>query len=260
MPTDPPDEPTGEASQKPAKQKYRHWLPPHEWKAANEIADLLNETEKQSRRQIVFVVKDMGLEFAQAILQETLAIEAEGGMMLPDGSRRRTPGGVFFKLVRNRVPPKIRYQIFRPQPPTPPSPSQPTASTSTFAWADRQQIVAPLLEAAGTVATAKAVLVGSPEHIQYQAEYVVFQLTETTPMPAVPNGVPRPELTPSTCTVYVAMKQWKRVEEAAVDPEDALIIEGVRAYNPESPRITLYATNITSKRLQAKKREQKVNR
>jgi hypothetical protein len=259
MPADPSDESSDEVPQKPAK-KYQHWLPPHEWKAANEIADLLNETEKQSRRQIVFVVKDMGLEFAQAILQETLAIEAQGGMMLPDGSRRRTPGGVFFKLVRDRVPPKIRYQIFRPQPPTPPSPSQPTASTSTFAWADRQQIVAPLLEAAGTVATAKAVLVGSPEHIQYQAEYVVFQLTETTPMPAVPNGVPRPELTPSTCTVYVATKQWKRVEEAAVDPEDALIIEGVCAYDLESTGIVLYAISITSKRLQAKKREQKVNR
>jgi hypothetical protein len=63
MPTDPLDEPSGEAAQKPTKQKYHHWLPPHEWKAANEIADLLHETEKQSRRQIVFVVKDMGLEF-----------------------------------------------------------------------------------------------------------------------------------------------------------------------------------------------------
>jgi hypothetical protein len=181
MPADPPDEPTGEAPQKPAK-KYQHWLPPHEWKAANEIADLLNETEKQSRRQIVFVIKDMGLEFAQAILQETLAIEAQGGMMLPDGSRRRTPGGVFFKLVRNRVPPKIRYQIFHPQTTASPSPSKPAAVTSTFAWADRQQIIAPLLEAAGTASTVKAVLMGSPEHIQYQAVYVTFQLTEATPM------------------------------------------------------------------------------
>jgi hypothetical protein len=72
-----PDEPTDEASQKPAK-KYQHWLPPHEWKTANEIADLLNEIEKQSRRQIVFVIKDMSLEFAQVILQGTLAIEAQG--------------------------------------------------------------------------------------------------------------------------------------------------------------------------------------
>ncbi|MEO8611415.1 MAG: phosphorylated adapter RNA export RNA-binding domain-containing protein [Chloroflexota bacterium] len=255
MPTDPPDEPTSEASPKPAKQKYHHWLPPHEWKAANEIADLLNETEKQSRRQIVLVIKDMGLEFAQAILQETLGIEAQGGMMLPDGSRRRTPGGVFFKLVRNRVPPKVRYQIFRPQNANLPSPSQPTTS---FAWADRQQIATPLREAPGTATTVKAVLVGLPEHINYQAEYVVFQLTETTPMPAFPKGVPRPELPPSTCTVYIAIKQWRRVEEAAADPEDALIIEGVCATNPENAGIALYATSITSKRLQAKKREQKM--
>ena len=257
MPADPPDEPTGEASQKPAKQKYQHWLPPHEWKAANDIADLLNETEKQSRRQIVFVIKDMGLEFAQAILQETLAIEAQGGMMLPDGSRRRTPGGVFFKLVRDRVPPKIRYQIFRPQNTNPPSPSQPTSSTSTFTWANRRRIVAPLREAPGTAATVKALLVGSPGPINYQAEYVVFHLTETAPMPAFPKGVPCPELPPSTCTVYVSNKVWKQVEEAAADPEDTLIIEGVCSYNPEIAGIALYATSVTSKRLQAKKREQK---
>src|SRR5690348_1441112 len=140
MPTDPPDEPIGEVPQKPAK-KYQHWLPKHEWKGVNEIADLLNETEKQSRRQIVFVVKHMGLEFAQTILQETLATEAQGGMMLPDGSRRRTPGGVFFRLVRDRVPPKVRYQIFRPQNAISPSPSK---HTSSFAWNNRQQIVAPL--------------------------------------------------------------------------------------------------------------------
>ncbi|MEO8609533.1 MAG: phosphorylated adapter RNA export RNA-binding domain-containing protein [Chloroflexota bacterium] len=258
MPPTLPDETAVEPSDKPAKKRPQNWLPAHEWKAANEMADQLNETEKQARRQIIFVIKDMGLEFAQTILQETLAIEAEGGMMLPDGSRRRTPGGVFFYLVRNRVPAKIRYQLFPKKPASSPVvTSKPTVSTSAFAWADRQQIVAPLLEAPGTVATVKAVLIGSPEHIKRQSEYVTFQLTEIAPMPAVAKGVPRPEPSPSTCTVYVDTKQWKRVEEAAADPEDALIIEGVCAYDSQSAGIVLYATSITSKRLQAKKRAQK---
>jgi hypothetical protein len=70
-----PDEPAVEASRQPAKVHSKHWLPPHEWKAASEIAVLLNKTEKQVRRQIIFIIKDMGLEFAQAVLQETLAIK-----------------------------------------------------------------------------------------------------------------------------------------------------------------------------------------
>jgi hypothetical protein len=255
-----PDEPAVEASEKTAKLHPKHWLPPHEWKAANEIADQLNETEKQARRQIVFIVKDMGLEFAQTVLQETLAIEAQGGMMLPDGSRRRTPGGVFFYLVRDRVPAKIRYQIFRPQK----SAQRPTTAvkpapslTSSFAWDERQEIVAPLLEASGTATTVKAMLMGSPERIKRQADYVTFELTSITKMPAFPRGVPRPELPSPTYTVYVASKQWKRVEEAAADKEDMLIIEGMCAYNPEIKGVALYATNISSKRLDAKKREQK---
>ena len=201
----------------------------------------------------------MGLEFAQVVLQETLAIETQGGMMLPDGSRRRTPGGVFFYLVRDRVPAKVRYQIFRPQKstPRPKTTTKPTPSTSTFAWDDRKGMVAPLLQAPGTATTVKSVLIGSPERIKRQADYVTFQLTLTTQMPAFPKGVPRPELPSSTCTVYVATKQWKRVEEAAADKEDSLIIEGMCDYNPEIKGVALYATNITSKRLEAKKREQK---
>jgi hypothetical protein len=260
MPNIPPDEPVVEASEQPAKLHPKHWLPPHEWKAANDIADQLNETEKQARRQIVFIVKDMGLEFAQAVLQETLAIEAQGGMMLPDGSRRRTPGGVFFYLVRDRVPTKIRYQIFRPQnsKPRPKTLVKPTPSTSTFAWDERQEVVASLLEVPGTVTTVKAILVGSPERLKHQADHVTFQLTSITKMPAFPRGVPRPELPSPTYTVYVASKQWKRVEEAATDKEDMLIIEGMCAYNPEIKGVALYATNISSKRLEAKKREQKI--
>jgi PHAX RNA-binding domain len=259
MSATPPDEPTAEASEQPAKLHPKHWLPPHEWKAANEIADQLNETEKQARRQIIWIIKDMGLEFAQTVLQETLAIEAQGGMMLPDGSRRRTSGGVFFSLVRDRVPAKIRYQIFRPQKSKarPKASVKPTPSTSTFAWDERQGIVAPLLEASGTATTVKAVLMGSPERIKHQADYVTFQLNLTTKMATFPRGVPRPELPCSTYTVYVASKQWKRVEEAAADKEDMLIIEGMCVYNPEIKGVALYATNISSKRLDAKKWEQK---
>jgi hypothetical protein len=98
---------------------------------------------------------------------------------------------------------------------------------------------------------------GSPERIKRQADYVTFQLNSMTKMPAFPRGVPKPELPSPTYIVYVGSKQWKKVEEAAADKEDTLIIEGMCAYNPEIKGVALYATNISSKKLEVKKREQK---
>ncbi len=57
-----------------------------------------------------------GIEQALASLQETLAIEAGGGLMVSNGERRRTPGGVFFYLVRGRLSKELRRQLF-PFPP-----------------------------------------------------------------------------------------------------------------------------------------------
>ena len=53
--------------------------------------------------QISTIIRYCGVEFAQAVLKDTLELEAQGGMMLPDNSRRRTPGGVFFLFVRQQV-------------------------------------------------------------------------------------------------------------------------------------------------------------
>src|SRR5512135_2659 len=72
------------------------------------IAKQLGETEAGPLQQLAMVVKQLGPEQALAFLQEALAIEANGGLMLPDGSRRRTPGGVFFYLVRTKSPPAVQ--------------------------------------------------------------------------------------------------------------------------------------------------------
>ncbi len=42
-------------------------------------------------------------ERAQAFVAQALEAEANGGMLIPDGSRRRTLGGIFFYLVRTHV-------------------------------------------------------------------------------------------------------------------------------------------------------------
>jgi phosphorylated adapter RNA export protein len=65
-----------------------------------------------AQRRIERVLCYGGIEFAQAIAEEALAIEAQDGMMTVDGSRRRTPGGVFFYLVRGRVSDEVRREIY----------------------------------------------------------------------------------------------------------------------------------------------------
>lgn len=56
----------------------------------------------------------MGKEQAICFFQKTQKIEEEGGMLIMNGSRRRTAGGIYLYLVKNddHIPqPKIR-EIF----------------------------------------------------------------------------------------------------------------------------------------------------
>ena len=79
-----------------------------------ELADRLGEAERGPRALLARVVVTLGEERARAFLAEALATEAAGGLPLPDGSRRRTPGGVFCHLVRRGVDTEERRQISPP--------------------------------------------------------------------------------------------------------------------------------------------------
>jgi hypothetical protein len=80
--------------------------------AANQIADQLGETEASVRKKIQQIIQVCGIEQTQAWLEETLSIEASGGLLVHTGERRRTPGGVFFYLVKGRLPKELRQQLF----------------------------------------------------------------------------------------------------------------------------------------------------
>jgi len=81
---------------------------------AEEIARQINESEKKPYFQILDIVRLCGDAFARRILDETLEIEAGEGMLVEDGTRRRTAGGVFFKLAKNRMSPRMLWFIFKP--------------------------------------------------------------------------------------------------------------------------------------------------
>jgi phosphorylated adapter RNA export protein len=79
---------------------------------APQIAAALGETEPTPLLHIRRIVQTLGSERALKLLEQARALEAQGGLTLPDGSRRRTPGGVFFRLVREHTTPAERSRIW----------------------------------------------------------------------------------------------------------------------------------------------------
>lgn len=72
-----------------------------------QIADRLKEPNTD---QVARVVEAIGSETALGLLERTLALEEAGGLARRSG-QRRTPGGVFFKLVEESVTPDVWLTI-----------------------------------------------------------------------------------------------------------------------------------------------------
>jgi hypothetical protein len=68
-----------------------------------QIAAALGETQPEPVAQIRRIIQHLGEAYARDMLAETLRIEEQGGMLVKSGKRRRTPGGIFFWLVRQRL-------------------------------------------------------------------------------------------------------------------------------------------------------------
>jgi RNA recognition motif-containing protein len=81
-------------------------------KAVEDILAMLEETDEVPHRQIDAIARLCGLPFIEALVQESLEIEAGPGIMTTDGARRRTKGGVFFYLARYRMAPEVRRIIY----------------------------------------------------------------------------------------------------------------------------------------------------
>ncbi|MBI5668235.1 MAG: hypothetical protein HZC41_09535 [Chloroflexi bacterium] len=219
-----------------------------------ELAAQLGETDEQPIQLLTAVVENCGVDFARQLLKETQEIEAQGGMMVKSGQRRRTTGGVFFYLARGRVSHRLRTKIFgvqqsdKPKPPPPPP-------VPAFNWKERVALIQPLLAESGEISTVKITLIGRPGKIETRKDLVITTMTHVAKSPTLPKGVPMPPPTPTLYTVYIAAKQWRRVEDAAQDPDDTLIIEGTASYDPDIQGIAVFAMSVTSKKLEQKKRE-----
>ncbi|GAB4206130.1 MAG: hypothetical protein OHK0022_32890 [Roseiflexaceae bacterium] len=221
--------------------------------AVARIAGALGETEEAPVAQIRRIIKRLGVEETESFLERTREVEAQGGMMLPDETRRRTPGGVFFALVRKHLPKKERAAIFAyprfdkkgglpPNSPlAPPSPEILQELLADMATWQRGQ--------AGTV---KITLVGRPGPVQQNGrpgmtpEFVAFPM-EGSRVPTLPKGMPAPS-GPTRYLVLVAGKQWRKVADTIMrHHNDKLIVEGFCTLDPRVPdMITVRTNNINT--------------
>src|SRR5260370_32613489 len=78
------------------------------------IAEQQGEAAAAPGQTIHRSVRVGGVEAPLALLQKTHEIEEAGGMLLSDGSRRRTVGGVYFWLLRQATSTEQRNRIFPP--------------------------------------------------------------------------------------------------------------------------------------------------
>jgi hypothetical protein len=190
------------------------------------LAEVLQEPNRPLLTQ---VLRTLGQDRTRAMLTATLEQEAAGGMRTHDGTRRRTPGGTFFQLVRQQASPHERRRLFpRPAPPHGQGPPQ---APRALTWEEARTLIETLAtEPPGEARTMKLTLIGRPGKVETRGQAVLFRM-QGKPPGALPRGLPPvPAQAPMTWTVMVALRQWQRVKDSlAAHQDDRLIIAGYPA-------------------------------
>jgi hypothetical protein len=218
------------------------------------IAEKLGETEKTPRVQIEKIVRLWGIENALRALDETQRVEADGGLMLPDGSRRRTPGGVFFHLVRQQIPPEIFRKIFMWQGASRKDNEDASTTVPGITWETRFGALRDLASVEkGQVRTVKITVIGRPGRVIERGSFVMTAL-QAAKIPPLPKGLPVPAQPTTSYTLFISKKQWRKVADAIKDEDDVLIVEGYPHLDEQMKNIAVFASNTTTKNLQSAQR------
>jgi len=69
---------------------------------AADIARQLNETNPKALGQLERLIERVGEDRALTFLTEALSVEASGGLLTNDGSRKRSLGGVYFYIAKGQ--------------------------------------------------------------------------------------------------------------------------------------------------------------
>ena len=225
---------------------------------AQHMAQVLGETERAACSQIARSVRVLGAERALALLAQAVETEQRDGLLTRDGTRRRTPGGVYLTLVKECLGGQEYRRLVAPGPrragrAAPPTAERPVPAAPA-AWTEEtfRAVIAEL--EFGEARTVKITVIGRPARVVEQENVVIVGL-RSTKVPTLPKGVPAPAAASTDYAVFIARKQWQGVVAALQDPEDALIVEGYPTLDPRfKTGVTVLATQATTRKLQAAKR------
>jgi hypothetical protein len=227
---------------------------------AEEIAHALGETTPDALGQIAMIVRTFGPAFAGEVLVRAMETEAKGGLTFLDEqtheARRRTPGGVFFQLVKERVKAWRDFQGERAarnqqraqaRPASAAVPPRASAASSPPAPAASSSKPGKKIEPSSPRAEVelKVTVVGRPDKVIPQGEFVILASRSKKPS-ATPKGFP-PAEGGTLVGVYVAAKEWAKVAASLADPEDVVVAEGSGSLAPDGKSVVVHATQVTTK-------------
>lgn len=210
------------------------------------IAEQLGETSKQPIGQIRNLVRIAGADFVSFMADNAQIIDENGGMVVADGSRKRTRGGVFFFLIRGALPKDMREKAF---PVYGRRPRKIDTSLPIFQWDQRVEQLKKVHSRKGKVEEVRIYLRGTPGHIEKTQEvYILSMEQEAEAESSMPRGLPDVPVVTTTYTVYVGSEQWKKnVGKKLKNPEVELNIEGLGFFDPDTESMTVFAQSIKVK-------------
>lgn len=222
-----------------------------------EIAQALGEPNSGLIRR---VVEAIGAGRSMELLRQAQEVEAAGGVMTSDGRRRRTPGGVFFHLVRKAATPTEHALIWLPtQRRRRTVRKAPAVEPPSWGDALKLMIALPKAAKAGEVKTVKVTLIGRPKQTARAKSCMVCVMEGRSVPKDMPKGLPMPPTEiKQSYIVFISDQAWERVEpRLKSDPSDELIIEGWPYVDAQRGLITILAQGVTTKEIQREKRQAK---
>lgn len=199
---------------------------------------------------IANVIKALGEVRADELLAQTQAIEAAGGLPTAADEGRRTPGGVYLKLVKEQSDPDAVKAIFTGPKKAPVvgedgnDPANPPP-LSALPWEDAKTEVAQIVKTPMEKASVKITLVGRPTQVSRAKSCVVVAMKGSRP-PSLPKGLPlAPDGSDFSYAVFIALKHWAKVAPVmAQDKDEKLLVEGYPIFDPKRGVTVILAQNV----------------